>query len=126
MSEPYLKSYTPPTPALEITLRLPESHSLEPIKALIDTGADATIVPMHIIQQLGPQSIETAYLRSPWGERRAVELYILDVQTDNVTVPGVEIVGDHLGQELILGRNVLNKLILHLDGPALTTTVSTR
>lgn len=126
MSEPHLKSYTPPTPALEITLRLPEGRSLEPMKALIDTGADATIVPIHIIQQLSPRSIETAFLRSPWGERRTVELYILDIQTDNLTVPGVEIVGDHLGQELILGRNVLNKLILLLDGPALTTTVETR
>ena len=126
MSEPFLTAYLPPFPALEITLRPPEGRSLEPVKALIDTGADGTIVPMHLIQQLGLQSVETAYLRTPWGERRSVKIYVLDIQTENVIVPGVDVVGDELGHELILGRNVLNKLILLLDGPALTTTISNR
>jgi predicted aspartyl protease len=126
VSQPYLAAYTPPIPALEIALCLPEGRSLEPVSALVDTGADATIVPMHFIQQPGLRSVETAYIRTPWDERRSVKIYLLDIQTENGALPGVEVVGDEVGRELILGRNVLNKLILLLNGPALTTTVSSR
>jgi predicted aspartyl protease len=126
VSQPYLAAYTPPIPALEIALRLPEGRRLEPVTALVDTGADATIVPIRFIQQLGIRSVETAFVRTPWDERRPVEIYILDIQTEGITLPGVDVVGDEVGHELILGRNVLNKLILLLNGPALTTTISSR
>jgi hypothetical protein len=33
-------------------------------------------------------------------------------------LPGIEVVGDDLGNEILLGRDVLNRLRLLLDGPA--------
>jgi len=35
-------------------------------------------------------------------------------------LPGIVVVGDDQGQEIILGRTVLNKIILLLDGPQTT------
>lgn len=35
-----------------------------------------------------------------------------------MTLPGVYVVGDDLGEEIVLGRDVLNRLRLLLDGPA--------
>lgn len=55
------------------------------------------------------------------GERRQVFLYLVDVQIGDVTVPGLYVVGDEVGQESVLGRNVLNRLRLLLDGPAALT-----
>jgi hypothetical protein len=57
-------------------------------------------------------------LRSQWGERRAVFLYLVDLQIGELTLPGIYVVGDELGEEIVLGRNVLNQLRLLLDGPA--------
>ncbi len=35
----------------------------------------------------------------------------------NLRVPGVQVAGDEITEEIILGRNILNKLPLFLDGP---------
>ena len=51
-------------------------------------------------------------------------LYLVDVQIGDLTVPGVEVVGDELSQEAILGRDVLNRLRVLLDGPAATATIT--
>ena len=34
-----------------------------------------------------------------------------------LTLSGITVVGDELGDETVLGRNVLNRLRLLLDGP---------
>jgi predicted aspartyl protease len=105
-------------------LRLPEGDRVGPLHAIIDTGADATIVPISALTRLSLRPFQSGFLRSAWGERRSIDLYLLDIQVADLTLPGVEVIGDEVGDELILGRNVLNKLILLLDGPALITTVS--
>jgi len=45
------------------------------------------------------------------------------VQIGNLTLPGIALLG-YSGEEIILGRDVLNRLWLGLDGPAQTTTVA--
>ncbi len=37
---------------------------------------------------------------------------------DELILPGVLVAADDQGSDVLLGRNVLNKLILLLDGPA--------
>jgi predicted aspartyl protease len=126
MNVPYDQTYSPPIPAIDIVLSLPEGDRVGPLSAVIDTGADATIIPLAVLAQLSVRPFQSGFLRSAWGERRPIDLYLLDLQIAGLTVPGVEVVGDNLGRELILGRNVLNQLILLLDGPAHLTTVSSR
>ena len=41
-------------------------------------------------------------------------------------LPAVEVAADDLGEDILLGRNVLNKLILLLDGPRAQAGVLTR
>ncbi len=50
-------------------------------------------------------------------------MFTLDIGIDSPCIPAVEVVGDDRGNEIILGRNVLNKLRLLLDGPAAVTKV---
>lgn len=56
-------------------------------------------------------------MRSQWGERRTVDVYLLDVGIGDIRLPLIEGVADERGSEVILGRNVLNKLIVTLNGP---------
>jgi len=73
----YSSEYTPPAPVLEIQLALPgESFARDPLMALVDTGAEASVVPLRHIQPLGAQIDDRKYLRSPWGDRQTVYTYL--------------------------------------------------
>jgi predicted aspartyl protease len=114
----------PSSPVIEITcINVAEGLRTEPLTALIDTGADATIVPIHFLREIyAPQTI-VQWLRSHWGERRQVFLYLIDVAIEDVILPGIQVVGDPFGDEIIAGRDILNRLRILLDGPAKITEV---
>jgi hypothetical protein len=49
---------------------------------------------------------------------------VLDLHLDNsIVLPSIDVVSDPIGREVILGRNVLNKLRLLLDGPRQVTEI---
>ena len=48
-------------------------------------------------------------------------VFAVDVSIGSLRLPAIEVVGDERGNEIVLGRNVLNKLRLLLDGPAQLT-----
>jgi len=121
---PYNTTYLPPMPSLTVTLHLPgESGSVGPFPAIVDTGADTTLVPATHLQQLNAPIWDEAVLRSHWGEHRRIYTYLLDVEIGAHTLLGIVVVGDTQSQDIILGRNLLNKLILLLDGPQTTLHV---
>ncbi len=67
---------------------------------------------------ISPYSIDNhKYARSQWGERRMVDIYVLDIGIGDSRILSVETIGDASGEEIVLGRDVLNKLILTLNGP---------
>jgi predicted aspartyl protease len=104
---------------VEIRLALrDESFAIGPLRALLDTGADATIVHLRHLQPLNQEVADRKYVRSLWGEGRAVYTYVVDVEIAGLRLPDVEVVADEAGHEVIVGRNVLNRLRITLDGPA--------
>jgi predicted aspartyl protease len=110
---------------LEVRLALPgESFAVGPLSALLDTGADASVVPLRHIRSLGARTSHRRYLRSPWGGRRIVHTYLLDVEVAGLRLPSIEVVADDIGDEVIVGRDVLNRLRITLDGPAGTLEVT--
>ena len=117
---PYSLMYDPPAPTCDVILESAEGERVT-LTALIDTGADATLVPVSHLRVIGARRVFEMGLRSQWGERRAVYLYLVDVHVGGVALPGVYVVGDEIGDEVILGRDVLNRLRITLDGPALLT-----
>lgn len=119
MKFPYNSVYWPQFPVISVILINEEcALQTDTIDALIDTGADASLVPLSLLRQIQAYTIETAYIRSHWGERRRVYLYRIDVKIGGITLPGVTFVGDNFDDAVVLGRDVLNKLRLLLDGPA--------
>lgn len=51
-------------------------------------------------------------------------LYLVDIRIGEINLPGIEVVGDEYSNEIILRRDVLNRLRILLNGPAATTNVS--
>ena len=124
MNSPYDSSYVPPAPSIDIWLSGPgETFSVGPLRALVDTGADACVVPFAHLAPLRLPLASQRYLRGYAGDRRTVDVYLLDVGIGRLRLPGIETLADELGDEMIVGRNVLNKLTMILDGPRQTLEV---
>jgi len=114
---PYDVAYDPALPVYQVVLSTGSTSRQVKLTAIIDTGADGTIVPVRHLEQIGARRVFETGLRSQWGERRTVFLYLVNLQIGTQELTGIYVVGDELGEEFILGRNVLNELRLLLDGP---------
>lgn len=120
----YSVDYDPAMPVLEVTIS--EPHSNEAVTyapALIDSGADGTLVPVDLLERIGAVSVASGRLTWFWQASRQVSIYIVRLQIGAYTLPRVRVAGVPAGTDLILGRNVLNQMRVTLDGPALTTEI---
>ena len=119
MKFPYSSAYEPSMPALQVKLGYPDGALVVgPILAIVDTGADGTLVPQAIVDDLGAPFVDAVRVRGHWGEWQQAQVFMVDLGIDGIRLPVVEVVGDEIGTEMILGRNALNRLKLLLDGPA--------
>ena len=117
VKQAYDAHFDPALPVLSIRLSAPaELSSGEWLTAIVDTGADGTLVPTAYLEVAEAIGVGDAILRSVLGESREVHLFEVDLHFDGLTLPGVLVAADDQGSEVLLGRNVLNKLILLLDG----------
>ena len=126
MRAEYNHNKIPPAPILDIQFSPPgESASMGSVPALVDTGSDFTLVPLSYLLRMDAPEARAAFLRGLWSEQRPVTVYLVDLHLENRVLPDIEVVGieDESSEteeesEIILGRNVLNRLILLLDGPS--------
>jgi predicted aspartyl protease len=111
--------YSPAAPIARVTVRHP--HSSEMVRnvcMLIDTGADATLLPRSVVASLALKGVDERYELVAFdgtvheAEEIHAVLFFL-----NQTFRGRFLeIDSEFG---ILGRNVLNSVRLLLDGPAL-------
>lgn len=84
--------------------------------ALVDTGSDITCLPTPLIMAVGG---EPASVYAIYGLNRifigSANSYFLEFELGSTTKL-VEVIA--IGDEPILGRNLLNEFVLELDGPA--------
>jgi predicted aspartyl protease len=112
------KQFDPPAPVAYVTLRHPATGaSISDVPMLLDTGADVTLLPREIIEQLGVEPVKN----------KVYEVEGFDGGTKLAEVVQLELV--FLGRKFngkfllidqpvgILGRNILNAVALLLDGP---------
>ncbi len=111
--------YTPAAPVARVILRHPESgESIADIPMLIDSSADATLLPRSSVAILGiPGTGERYQLEAFDGTVHATEAVHAVVLFLNKSFRGRFLqVESEVG---VIGRNVLNCVRLLLDGPAL-------
>lgn len=110
----YDQSYSPPAPTIVVRLRSPYGiSSLFP--AFVDSGADGTVAPLAILQSIHADYADKAFLTGTTGVAQSVGLYEVQVQIGTEIVYGIDAAA--YGEEIILGRDVLNQLAIFLDGP---------
>ena len=120
----YRTDYQPPIPVLSVRLYSPvtDRHS-GPMLAILDTGSDASIVPWRYLHQIGAEETAPGWLVTVTGERQAVALYFVDMHLDHEVAPGMRVIADENGEDVILGRDFLNRFPILLDGPIQQVTV---
>ena len=126
MSYPYAVQYKPAFPTIPIMLRSLSGETTSTQTALVDTGADGTLMPLELLQSIHADEQYVARVRSHWGEWRAASVFLIDLEIGNQIFPSVEVVADESGSVVLLGRNVINLLTLLLDGPHRQTDVLSR
>jgi len=118
------RSYDPPMPVLDIGVRRPgASVPAATVEAVVDTGADGTLLPLDVLEQAGAIFVDRAYLRGITGQRQAVDLYLATIHLGRFRITGVRAAALPPGEAAILGRDVLNQLDIALRGPASVTEV---
>ena len=60
------------------------------------------------------------------GGRRLVYLYLVAVLVGDFELAAENVVGDERSDEIAIGQNVLNQLMISLDGPRNVSRMSTR
>lgn len=124
ISQEYNRDYEPPAPYLDIyVLSVEGDYPEEPISALLDSGADATMLPLTSLQRVNAPYLERMLMR--WGESQPelVDIYVATVRIGHHIIFGVNVIAMPPGSEAILGRDVLNQFEINLDGLALETTI---
>ena len=65
-SYPYSRDYDPPAPTVWATVRAEAQIRLN---MLLDTGADATMLPLDLLQDIGAEYVMTQQMRGVTGKR---------------------------------------------------------
>jgi predicted aspartyl protease len=124
-THPYSQSYSPPMPVVEIELGVPGRSRVETrLMALVDSGADGTLVPLNVLEEIGARQVGEARIRGILETSYPVAVYLVNVRIGPHLVRAVRAVAAPEGTEAMLGRNVLNHLTITLNGPASMTEIA--
>lgn len=110
----YDRTAEPPAPVLPVRLSAPGSNESVLLSALVDTGADITVIPAGMPRRLGLPLVGTVAVRGVAGARARCPIFAARLVVDGHE-EFVEVIG--LGREALLGRNLLNRWLVRLDGP---------
>lgn len=121
----YDRSYAPPMPVAQIRVKnLEDPDKIVVLEAIIDSGADTTFIPLRVLQELGiRQPVREAFLHGIGGFSYPVNVYMLKIEIGPHEFFGTRVVGDEQNRT-ILGRNVINQLLVTLNGLAHTLEIS--
>lgn len=121
----YLHNYDPAKAVIELAMSLP--GRLQPkvsTAMLVDSGADKTMIAIDILQSINAKPIDHIRVRSLFGASRSTELYVVDLHLGVHHIRAVEVAALPAGEENIMGRDVLNQLVVTLHGLAGVTEVA--
>jgi hypothetical protein len=116
--------YEPAMPVVELRLGRAFTTPYLELMAIVDSGADATIVPVRYLRQLQARRGRRNWMRGTIGEREIVYMYPVALQLGPLSLGRVEVVGNVTNNEVIVGRDVLNQLEITLNGLSYTVLIA--
>jgi len=122
---PYNPAYVPSAPEIECELsRTGRARGTVRLTALVDSGADGTFLPISVLDRIQARYVGQARLQRGQSESEIVDVYMVNLAIGDKTLPAVQVVATPDDAEPLIGRNVLNQLVITLNGPASVTELS--
>ncbi len=117
-------TYNPSMPVVPVEVT-PFDRAGETIflSAMLDSGSDGSMIPLKILQQMKVRKSSQVTFRSITGARSVADVYEVSLRLGSHTFPKVRVVADRHNTLAILGRDVLNHLIVTLNGLAAITEI---
>ncbi len=82
------------------------------------------MIPMHYLTRLGARVIDKRRLRSSANISYQVDIFAVSMKVGPYNQTAVQVIGNQHSNDVILGRDVLNQLIVTLNGLAHTVEIS--
>jgi predicted aspartyl protease len=75
------------------------------------------------LKQIGARKYQKKWMRTITGQRAQIDLYLISVQIGGIQRVRLAVAGDPQLNEAIVGRDLLNQLVVKLDGPAMAVEI---
>ena len=114
----YDNRYDPSAPVIEVTVYAAgATEQGQSLVALLDSGADATLIPIEMLHKIGAEYVTTRRIRGVLGKAYKIDLYAVALQIGTYRLDGIHAIAIERGEEEpIIGRDVLNQLVVTLNG----------
>jgi predicted aspartyl protease len=120
----YARQFDPPAPFIYVSLICPETGDREDLMpAQIDTGADRTIIPGKSVKKLGLTPLDEFPIAGLGGLIYRAPTYKLELAVHTLPSERVEVIAHDDEPYVLLGRDVLNRFRILLDGPGLALEI---
>ena len=88
------------------------------VPAFVDSGSDGTLLPKDILDAVGAEYEDTVRLRGVTGGVQQLDRYTVRIFVEREIIHAISAVATTAGSEALIGRDVLNRLVVTLNGPA--------
>ncbi|MEM7537977.1 MAG: aspartyl protease family protein [Chloroflexota bacterium] len=117
--------YFPSAPVLDLHIFSPDMvENVQTVTAMVDTGSDTTVLPIKILEEIGAQMTRMVTLRGIYDGRHSNRLYRVAVRIGDYTINKVEVASSANPNHVVVGRDVVNHLVMTLDGPVGVTSIT--
>lgn len=109
-------NFNPPAPVLEVSLSSPVSQAeVIKIPAILDSGADMTVIPQNIVQQLQLKYVDEISAVGYEGIVKKTFVYSTKIIFENIGNFIIRVITSDNDHALI-GRDIINKWSVFLKG----------
>jgi len=96
---------------------------IETVPALIDTGADQTVLPSDLVDKLGLVAGDQVLIAGVSGAAEMAPTYFVDIALEHMQPMSMIVAAFGSKEYCYLGRDFLNRYRIVLDGPKLKFTI---
>ena len=117
----YFTLPNPPAPFVHVALALPGgTPSQDNLAAQLDTGAFKTVIPLEHAAALRLEKLREQPAEGLNGTVVLLATYLVELTVDQLSTITLEVLASDGESHILLGRDVLNRYRIVLDGPAQT------